>query len=104
MAKHSGISHALVVVVALIVDDILSIAVELVVGPEELEATIGAGAELLSAIWLGTVAQSTLESVLLGVVIVLLAFVWGYLYHLRRHGTGSGSEQRRETGDQRHRW
>lgn len=90
MAKHSGGSHALAAVAALVVGDLLTRTIAIVVDQAQLEGAITALADSLVVSWLA-IEQAIVEQLLLIALIAVFAFVWGYLYHLRRHGRDSRS-------------
>lgn len=85
MPKVTGFSHALAAVVIVLVSPFLKRFVELLVTKQDIVTAVTAMAELISShprIPLGSDLTTTL--LYLGIV-ALLAFTYGYAYHVTRH-------------------
>lgn len=84
--KHTGLSHAAAAVAAVVVAELLAETVSFVIGEAELSALVGALAALLTIEGVVYARESTVEAILLVFFITVLTFLWGYTYHLKRHG------------------
>lgn len=85
MPKQTGLSHAVAAVVVVIVGPIISRFVEALVTTRDIEAVVESVASIVSShpfVPLGTDYTTTATYL---AVVGVLAFVWGYAYHVRRH-------------------
>lgn len=86
MAKHSGASHAAGAVAAIVVSELLADTVSAVVGEEGIEALVDVLVDLLSIEGVVYTREGTVEGLLLVLFVTALTFLWGYAYHVKRHG------------------
>lgn len=86
MAKHSGISHAAAAVTALVAGEFFAKTLSLLVGEEELRGLVDTLVSVLTVEGVVYARESTVEGLLLVFFTVVLSFVWGYTYHVKRHG------------------
>jgi hypothetical protein len=85
MPKQSGISHALAAVVLVVVGPLISRLIEVLVTTRDIQIMINSSANVISSHPFIPLTTDYTTTALYLSVVGILAFVWGYAYHIRRH-------------------
>jgi hypothetical protein len=85
MPTKTGLSHALAAVVVVVVGPILSRLVEVLITTRDIELAVGALADVLSSHPLVPLGSEYTTTGVYVAIVGVLAFIWGYAYHIRRH-------------------
>lgn len=85
MPTQTGLSHAVAAVVVLLVGPVLSRLIETLVTTRDVETVIEALAVVVSSHPIVTLDAGLTATALYVAAIAVLAFVWGYAYHIKRH-------------------
>lgn len=88
MPSRTGFSHAVAAVVVVIVGPVLSRFIELLIMTRDIQPLIESSANLVSTHPLVPLSDDYTTAVLYLVIVGILAFVWGYAYHIQRYGSG----------------
>jgi len=85
MPKQSGLSHAFAAVVLVVVGPIISRLIELLITTRDLEVAMESFANIVSSHPFVPLSTDYTTTAIYLAVVGILAFVWGYAYHIRRH-------------------
>jgi hypothetical protein len=85
MPRWTGVSHAIAAVVVLFVGPLISRLIEILITARDIETTIESLATVINSHPLIPLKTDMTTSVLYIAVIAVLAFIWGYAYHVQRH-------------------
>ena len=86
MPSKSGISHVFAALIALAAAPLLKQLISLFVNARDIGAAIESVGTVLAEYPHNPLAVNATTTILYLLAIALLAFVWGYAYHVSRHG------------------
>ena len=84
----SGFSHATAALVLFLVGPFLKRFIELLITGEDVESAVIVLNVMISSRASQSLAPEVTPTILYLAVIGLLAFIWGYTYHVKRHTQG----------------
>lgn len=85
MPRWSGFSHAAAALTVLVVGPLITRMVEILVRTQDVRASVRSVATTINTHPLVPLTENLTTTALYVMIICVLAFVWGYAYHLRRH-------------------
>jgi hypothetical protein len=85
MPKLSGLSHALAAILVVIIGPFLKRFLELLITTKDIVTAVATVAELISSHPQIPFESDMTISLLYLTVVALLAFIYGYMYHVTRH-------------------
>ena len=86
MPSKSGISHVFAALIALAAAPLLKQLISLFVNARDIGAAIKSVGTVLAEYPHNPLAVNATTTILYLLAVALLAFVWGYAYHVSRHG------------------
>lgn len=85
MPKRTGLSHAVAAVVVVIIGPVLSRLIEVLIVTKDIELAMKSFASSVSSHPFVPLSTDYTTTAVYFTVVGILAFIWGYAYHIRRH-------------------
>ncbi len=85
MPKQTGLSHAIAAVVVVIIGPVLSRLIEVLITTQDIELAMESLASIVSSHPFVPLSTDYTTTAVYLAVVGILAFIWGYAYHIRRH-------------------